>query len=39
MAESGEPASFGALVRRHRLGAGLTQAALAERAGISVRAV
>jgi class 3 adenylate cyclase/tetratricopeptide (TPR) repeat protein len=39
MADSREPASFGALVRQHRLGAGLTQAALAERAGISVRAV
>ncbi|HTE85702.1 MAG TPA: helix-turn-helix transcriptional regulator, partial [Dehalococcoidia bacterium] len=39
MADSGKPAPFGDLVRQHRLGAGLTQAALAERAGISVRAV
>src|SRR5438045_4192695 len=31
--------SFGALLRRLRLGAGLTQEALAERAGISARAV
>ncbi|MFN8591749.1 MAG: tetratricopeptide repeat protein [Thermomicrobiales bacterium] len=29
--------TFGALVRRHRLSAGLTQEALAERAGVSVR--
>ena len=39
MADAGEPTSFGDLVRQHRLGAGLTQAALAERAGISLRAV
>jgi len=31
--------SFGALLRRHRLAAGLTQEALAERAGMSVQAV
>lgn len=31
--------SFGALLRRHRLAAGLTQEALAERAGTSVQAV
>ena len=30
-------ASFGALLRRHRLSAGLSQEALAERAGLSVR--
>ena len=30
---------FGALLRRHRLAAGLTQEALAERAGLSARAV
>jgi predicted ATPase/DNA-binding XRE family transcriptional regulator len=30
---------FGALLRRHRLAAGLTQEALAERAGISARAI
>jgi WD40 repeat protein/transcriptional regulator with XRE-family HTH domain len=30
---------FGALLRRYRIDAGLTQAALAERAGLSVRAV
>jgi class 3 adenylate cyclase/tetratricopeptide (TPR) repeat protein len=39
MADAREPASFGELVRRHRHAAGLTQAALAERAGISLRAV
>src|SRR2546421_158241 len=33
------PSPFGALLRRHRLDAGLTQEALAERAGISARAV
>jgi predicted ATPase/DNA-binding CsgD family transcriptional regulator/DNA-binding XRE family transcriptional regulator len=32
-----ESASFGALLRRHRLQAGLTQQALAERAGLSLR--
>ena len=31
------PEMFGALLRRHRLAAGLTQEALAERAGVSVR--
>ena len=39
MANAGEPTSFGALLRQHRREAGLTQAALAERAGISLRAV
>jgi class 3 adenylate cyclase/tetratricopeptide (TPR) repeat protein len=39
MSEGGEPASFGVLVRQYRLDAGLTQAALAEKAGISLRAV
>src|SRR5215212_3647143 len=39
MAEAREPASFGDLVRQYRLAARLTQAAIAERAGISVRAV
>src|SRR5690348_9273120 len=39
MADAREPASFGELVRRYRHAAGLTQAALAERAGISLRAV
>src|SRR5947209_3362519 len=34
-----QPASFGALLKRYRLAAGLTQEALAERAGISTRAV
>ena len=29
--------AFGALLRRHRLAAGLSQEALAERAGLSVR--
>jgi tetratricopeptide (TPR) repeat protein/transcriptional regulator with XRE-family HTH domain len=33
------PAPFGALLRRHRIAAGLTQEELAERAGISVRRV
>ena len=32
-----ESASFGAQLRRHRLRAGLTQQALAERAGLSLR--
>jgi predicted ATPase/DNA-binding CsgD family transcriptional regulator/transcriptional regulator with XRE-family HTH domain len=31
------PSGFGALLRRHRLGRGLTQEALAERAGLSAR--
>src|SRR5262245_15557423 len=31
--------TFGALLQRHRLAAGMTQEALAERAGLSVRAV
>ena len=39
MADAKRPASFGELVRQHRLAARLTQAALAERAGISMRAV
>src|SRR5690242_18848975 len=34
-----EGASFGALVRQHRLAAGLTQEMLATRAGLSVRGV
>src|SRR5215208_6170660 len=34
-----EGASFGALVREHRLAAGLTQELLAERAGLSLRGV
>ena len=32
-------AGFGALLKRHRLAAGLTQEALAERAGLSAKAV
>ena len=39
MADAAQPGSFGELLRQHRLDAGLTQAALAERAGLSVRAV
>ena len=39
MASAAEPISFGPLLRHHRVAAGLTQAALAERAGLSVRAV
>jgi transcriptional regulator with XRE-family HTH domain len=31
--------SFGALLRRHRIAAGLTQEALADRAGLSVRGI
>jgi predicted ATPase/DNA-binding NarL/FixJ family response regulator/DNA-binding XRE family transcriptional regulator len=34
-----ESASFGALLRKHRVRAGLTQQALAERAGLSLRGV
>jgi len=34
-----EPAPFGALLRRHRATAGLTQADLAERAGLSARGI
>ena len=36
---SGDPRSFGALLKRNRLAAGLTQEALAERAGLSPKAV
>jgi class 3 adenylate cyclase/tetratricopeptide (TPR) repeat protein len=39
MANASERPSFGDLVRQHRLAARLTQASLAERAGISLRAV
>jgi membrane protein implicated in regulation of membrane protease activity/DNA-binding XRE family transcriptional regulator len=38
-AHDGEVSSFGDLLRRHRLAAGLTQEALAERARLSVRAI
>src|SRR5262245_54316257 len=34
-----ERAAFGDLLRRHRLAAGLTQEALAERTGLSVRGI
>jgi predicted ATPase/DNA-binding XRE family transcriptional regulator len=34
-----DPQAFGALLRRHRLAAGLTQEALAESAGLSVRGI
>jgi transcriptional regulator with XRE-family HTH domain len=37
--EQTQIASFGDLLRRHRLAAGLTQEALAERAGLSMRAI
>ncbi len=37
--ESGGPGSFGQLLRRLRLAAGLTQQMLAERSGISVDAI
>jgi len=36
---AGEGAAFGALLRRHRLAASLSQEALAERAGLSANAV
>jgi len=36
---TGGPASFGALLKRQRLAAGLTQESLAERAGLSAKAV
>ncbi len=36
---AGESAAFGALLRRHRLAASLSQEALAERAGLSANAV
>ena len=39
MADAGQSLAFGPLLRELRLEAGLTQAALAERAGLSVRAV
>jgi len=40
MAMSAEgPGSFGALLRRYRIAAGLTQEALADRAGLSVRGI
>jgi predicted ATPase/class 3 adenylate cyclase len=35
----GETTTFGGLLRRHRLAAGLTQGELAERAGLSVRGI
>lgn len=34
-----QPPAFGEALRRHRLAAGLTQQALAERAGLSVRGI
>src|SRR5947209_3219834 len=37
--DSDDPASFGALLRQHRVAAGLTQEQLAERAGLSANAV
>src|SRR5262245_33625970 len=37
--DQAEPATFGALLKRYRLRAGWTQEALAERAGVSARAV
>src|SRR5687767_14025285 len=37
--ESTQAVTFGDLLRRHRLAVGLTQEALAERAGLSVRAI
>jgi predicted ATPase/DNA-binding XRE family transcriptional regulator len=39
MADTDGPAAFAELLRRHRLAAGLTQEALAERAGLSARAI
>ena len=37
--ENAPAASFAALLRRHRVATGLSQEALAERAGLSVRAI
>ncbi|MDQ6673061.1 MAG: helix-turn-helix domain-containing protein [Chloroflexota bacterium] len=37
--DGNESATFGALLRQHRLAAGISQAALAERAGLSLRGV
>ena len=37
--ETTNPASFATLLRRHRIAAGLSQEALAERAGLSARAI
>src|SRR5215204_7827190 len=37
--EDAPAASFAALLRRHRVATGLSQEALAERAGLSVRAI
>ena len=39
MLDAAESHTFGSLLRRHRLAAGLTQAALAERAGIAERTI
>jgi non-specific serine/threonine protein kinase len=39
MAEAKDTASFGALLRRHRLARGLPQEALAERAGLGTRSI
>src|SRR5687768_12354292 len=38
-ASTADALAFGTLLRRHRLAAGLTQEALAERAGLSVRGI
>jgi transcriptional regulator with XRE-family HTH domain len=37
--ERGQPGVFGAVLRRHRVALGLTQEALAERAGMSARTI
>ena len=39
MNDQAESSSFGALLRQQRLAAGFTQAALAERAGVSERTI
>ncbi len=39
METAAQPEEFGAFLRRARLAAGLTQEALAERAGLSVRSI
>jgi predicted ATPase len=39
MEQAAEPEAFGALLRHHRLAAGLTQEGLAERAGLAVRSI
>src|SRR5438128_4980151 len=39
MPDTDEPIAFGPLLRKYRIGAGLTQEALAERTGLGVRSI